>query len=620
MKRMLALIILILLLCGCTAQPQEETGTLPSECTEATAVPTEPKGLYEPFSDLEIQTGGAVRSYMPSIADCYGMRLVGSDILLFSGTEQTTLTRLSGDNLFAVADTQLDWRIEPEDTSFQISENGITYYDAQAREVIFLDHDLKEVRRLGMSSAMVGKPVLSSNRMLVYYCTADAVRVFDMETGLDKLIKSVSYARQSVEDILVNDTVLRCSLQDSQGLEYSIFLSAQTGEMMAQIQHGLQLTAGGDAYYAVVPDGSMDLLVFGGSQMPECVLSPADLDAQPWFLEEQHAAVTVSTGETTSVLDYYDLETGLRTASVELPAGIVPWYMESDADKGIVYLMGYDTRLACARLLGWQLSASATGDEQVYTGARYTLDHPDTQGLARCAEYARSIGETHGIQILVGLEAVENQPWDYTLEPEYQVRVIRRELEKLEGLLQHFPQGFFDNIYGEKRICLVRGIEGNAKSGSVEAASGVQFWWGDTACVALTAGETLEYAFFHEMFHVIDNKVLSDCSVYYYWENLNPTGFTYFQDYTSYLTHDMTEYLREDSRAFIDAYSACFPKEDRARVMEYACTGGNAHYFRSEIMQNKLQTLCRGIREAFRLQDWTDAFLWEQYLDEPLAP
>jgi hypothetical protein len=37
-------------------------------------------------------------------------------------------------------------------------------------------------------------------------------------------------------------------------------------------------------------------------------------------------------------------------------------------------------------------------------------------------------------------------------------------------------------------------------------------------------------------------------------------------------------------------------------------------------MQNKLRTLCQGIREAFKLQDYPEPFLWEQYLHEPLTP
>jgi hypothetical protein len=118
------------------------------------------------------------------------------------------------------------------------------------------------------------------------------------------------------------------------------------------------------------------------------------------------------------------------------------------------------------------------------------------------------------------------------------------------------------------------------------------------------------------MFHVLDSKILSETREYYYWHNLNPQGCQYFQNYTSYLNADVQQYLEEEKRVFIDAYSMCYPKEDRARIMEYACMPGNEHYFTSEIMQSKLKMLCQGIRAAFGLKDHPDRFLWEQYLQE----
>ena len=63
-----------------------------------------------------------------------------------------------------------------------------------------------------------------------------------------------------------------------------------------------------------------------------------------------------------------------------------------------------------------------------------------------------------------------------------------------------------------------------------------------------------------------------------------------------------------------------FPKEDRARIMEYACMDGNESYFTSKTMQKKLRTLCHGIREAYGLADHPEALLWEQYLESPLHP
>jgi hypothetical protein len=45
---------------------------------------------------------------------------------------------------------------------------------------------------------------------------------------------------------------------------------------------------------------------------------------------------------------------------------------------------------------------------------------------------------------------------------------------------------------------------------------------------------------------------------------------------------------------------------------------GNEAYFDAEILQTKLRVICAGIREAFELEN-NDAYLWEQYLQEPLT-
>lgn len=619
MKRFLWFLVLAALLCGCTDQPQTQTTAPPLETTGVVITPTEPMGIYVPHSDLEIQTGGAVRYYLPQTEDCYGLIALDGDLLLFSGSQTTTLHRLSGDELFPVASTKLGCRVDPEDPSFQLGSNGITYYDPNSREVIFLDKDLKEVSRLAVPEGIVGSPVLSANRMQLYYCSADAVRVYDLETGLDRLLKQVSYADQRVQGIYLGDTVLRCQMTDDQGNAHTMFLSAETGEIVTEVWQELALTTRNDRYFAVVPEGILRLRIFGTVGQEPQVLNPRDPESDAWFLEAENCLITASAAEAGCVLDRYDLNTGMLTHTVTLPGGIKPRYAEARGADGI-YVMGYDPMAEQTVLCLWQLPGTEAVDATIYAGRRYTAENPDVESLTFYEEYAQSIGAPHGVQILIGASATANPPEDYILEMEYQIPVIRQQLETLDYLLDQFPRGFLEQIYGVKKICIVRSITGAPESGSLAEAQGIQYWAGNDAYIVLAAGESLEYAFFHELFHIIDNKVLSDTRVYYYWHNLNPVGFGYYWDYTSYLMEDNSEYLQEETRAFIDAYSMCFPREDRARIMEYACNPGNAHYFTSEIMQQKLLTLCKGIREAFGLKNYDQPLLWEQYLKEPLDP
>ena len=618
MKRLIWFLPVLLLLCGCTVQPPEETTIQPPETTGIVTEPTVPAGIYEPFSDLELQTAGAIRCYLPNLKDAYGMRIIQGDVLVFSGTEQTTLTRYTGDALISVGQITLDCWIYPEDSSFQTGENGITYFDSADNSLVYLSRDLQEVSRLKLPAELVGRPVISSDRTLVYYCTADAVRVYDTGTGLDRLLKSISYSGQTVTGVLMNNSILHCVLTDTDGEKNSLFLSAQTGELILQIRQVQNLSDREGRWFLEAEDGLLKQVVFGEKDGPVQALYPEDPFAPFWILDSQGSVVTASMDGEAMKLSCYDLESGTRSAAVELPGTVAPRYIAGTPEGERVYVLAHDEITGGPVVLRWDLNADMLLDDLTYTGPRYNAQNPDEAGLAECAARAGIIGEKYGVNILIGPEAAAVQPEDYVLKQEYQVKLIHRELQALDQALSQFPEGFFDRLYGGVNICILRSITGNAQTGSVDQARGIQFWDGENAYIALAAGENLYKTFFHEIFHIIDSKVLSTTRVYYHWENLNPDGCKYFQDFTSYLTADVSQYLEDENRAFIDAYSLCYPREDRARIMEYACTEGNEAYFTSEIMQNKLKTLCQGIRKAFGLEKYQEPLIWEQYLSEPL--
>ena len=619
MKRLLILILAALLLCGCTVQPGSETAGVP-ESTGFAADPTEPSGSYISGSGMETMSNGALRCYEPELAFCYGIAVQGEDVLVFSGEETTTLTRLSGENLYITASADLDCYVSPEDPSFQAGENGITYYNSVTREVVFLDYDLQEANRIAAPENMTGNPILSGDRLRLYYCTAEAIRVLDLETGLDRMIKSVAYPAQVVSDLLMGDTVLCCAVTDEHGAESTLFLSVTTGETLRSPAQQMTISTGEKLYCAVSKQGEMNVLLFGTTHEDVQMLIPEDPFADAHFLPESKLLVTLQTTETGINADCYDLTTGTRTASVDFPGNVELKVVAAGGNGGYIYFLGRDLDGDRDVICRWDPDASSVEDPAFYSGPYYTLEEPDEAGLDECRSYAASIGEKYGMEILVGPEAVSVQPWDYSFVAEHHVPVIMRELKKLETFLSHFPEGFFDEIFGQEKLCLVRSIRGTAQSGSLEAANGLQFWEDDTAYVVLAAGDSLEHAFYHEIFHLIDNKVLSACNAYYYWRNLNPEGFKYDGSFDVYRDRDGGEYLAEETRAFIDSYSMTYANEDRARIFEYACTPGNEHYFQTEIMQNKLKTLCQGIRTAFGLKKYTGELIWEQYLAEPLTP
>ena len=239
-----------------------------------------------------------------------------------------------------------------------------------------------------------------------------------------------------------------------------------------------------------------------------------------------------------------------------------------------------------------------------------------------CEYYARTIGDTYGVEVLLWEDADLVQPWDYNFEPEYLVPVFKRELDWLNERLASFPEGMLEaaiSHFSSLKICLVREITGSAESGSLSSANGIQFMNGTDAYIVLAAGDTSEKALYHELYHVMETHILGNSIALDQWAKLNPVGFEYDYDYLANAQRDGSEFLQPDTRSFVDTYSMSYPKEDRARIFEYAMTAGSDSLFAASPLQYKLKMLCQGIREAFGLKKSTENFPWEQYLNQPMA-
>ena len=113
----------------------------------------------------------------------------------------------------------------------------------------------------------------------------------------------------------------------------------------------------------------------------------------------------------------------------------------------------------------------------------------------------------------------------------------------------------------------------------------------------------------------MQTHILTESTALDQWEALNPAGFVYGE-----ANPDADIYLQGQTRAFVDRYSMGSLKEDQARILENAMLPGKEAVFQSEYMQRKLNALCTGIREAYRLKKHPDSLPWEQYLVTPLVP
>lgn len=628
MKRFfLPVLALLLVLCGCAAQP--EPITMPTEPTvtvpELTAEPT---GIYEAASDLEESTNGAVRVYPLDRTDSTGIAYMGDDLLLFSGTGFTSLTKFSGSDFRISATAVLDCCIHPSNPAVQVSGRGITYYDEQQKDLVFLDTQLREVKRISLPSTLRGTPALSADRSTLYYCTANALRCIDLESGLDRLLKELYFSSQTLTGLHCNDSIIVCSAEDENGNRSMRYISAETGQLLTETSEDVEVWTQGSLYLATHQDGVYQELLVGDSEFGPALLAPHTYGSTAYPVVEIGGTVLVTEDLdlNTIQLDYYDLRSGKRTATLTLN-GLDPLLcLLGTGDPQTVWFLRYDPQYDCEVLHSWDLTQTATGDHISCFSPRYTAERPDYAGLAACRETAGALSEKYGVQILLWTDAAAFQPWDYTLVPEYQVRVIREELKALEEFLSLYPEGFLKKTAestgsGRIQICLVRSILGNETAeGTLREAVGLQYWDDNkNAYLTLAVGqEQLAQNACHELFHIIESRVMTVSKAYDDWNTMNPKGFCYDYDYITNLTRSDNQWLEGENRAFIDSYSMSYPKEDRARIMEYAMRAGNESCFESETMQKKLRQLCLGIRKAYGLEGSSESFFWEQYLKQPL--
>lgn len=529
---------------------------------------------------MELKTEGAVRAYDASGAT--GIRAMGDKLLLIS---EDRLTLLSGEMLTVDAEWDLGFPLEPE--ALRLGREELSYFDPRSRETLVLDGTLTELRRIPAPADMVGSPILSDDGRFLYYCTQSAIRAWDFDSGVRRPVKELSVPGLTLQDLHEGKGILQCAAGGS-----TLLLSAENGRLLWEGDGTLNLHFRDGLPYAQLRAGAGQRLIFGDK-----LLIPKGL-AEGQFLPQINGAVTVDGSD----ISYYNLETGRREEALNLQ-GVVQ--IEATED-GFLYLLTPDA------LYRWEIGSLPTGDSAIYTAP----NRPDEARLALCKAYAEKIGAHYGITVLIGEEAAGDSPWDYSFEAEVLPPVLEEALTVLDEALSHYPEAILAGTrehFDSLTLSLVRTISGS-KETSVDTAAGVQYLRNREAHVALAIGPGLRRSVYHEFYHVMETHLLGTTTAFDRWDRLNPAGFAYGQT-----GQNTDQLLTGERRAFIDRYSMKYPKEDRARILEYAMEPENEALFQSPILQTKLQTLCEAIREAYGLKKSPDNYLWEQYLVKPLA-
>ncbi len=605
-------VLLCLLLLGCADQTSP---TLPETVPETTtaAITT---GLYDPEHPVEKNYPGLVRAYPLSLQNVQGIRTLGNDVLVLFARGATTLTLFTGDNLTETASLILSFELQPDDPSLQVHEEGISFFDPQRQETILLDRQLQEIRCIAVPSEISGTPILSPNTKILYYCTQWNIIAWDLESGIRRTVKELSFDAQALTALHMDGQILECSIQDD-GLTSKLLLSSSNGLEIRALPEEAVLSTKGAHYFAALTSGYQTLLVFGDADASAELLLPDQNWEEQFYLPEDHAAVTVSTCQDGTQLDYYELNTGILRSSLVLDTSHPPRSMVNSKGHS-VYILAYDQEADCDILYRWDVLRQIPDPTNVtsYKTDYRNADNPDVDALEKCRQSAAAIGKKYGITVCIWEDATAIQPWDYQFTPEHLASVLEKELKLLDARLARYPEGFLEQTashFTGLTICLVRQIQGTGDGQSLTSATGIQFFNENEAYVVITTGKHSEQALYHELYHVMETHILTESTALDTWEALNPSGFVYGGDETDI-------YLQGQTRAFVDRYSMRYAKEDRARVLENAMLQNKKEIFQSEYMQRKLTALCTGIREAYKLKKDPQILPWEQYLVNPIAP
>lgn len=564
MKRLLALLLVLTVLAGCTVHHPTEPGRETEPPTTAPTAPPAPS-LYEPGSQVENQTNGAVRAY-PLGGHCDGMLLLQDRVVLYYLDEQMQLKAYSGQEL-RLEDTATHHIPFPANgTGIQVMEQGIFYYNAGSGSVVVLDGQLRQKQLVELPDEIRGIPVINGDMNTVYYCTAEGIRAMNLSTGIAHMLRQQADYSGSAWGQCFDGSLMVCTVTGSDGNIVTEFVSTETGLQAGKDGDIRLVESCGDRFF--LRRGSDHGTWLFGTRNGDVFefLMPEERDVLPVL--ELGGVLTVSRQAEGYVLDYIDLDSGLRTASVTLP-GLEQLRNVVADPGGYIWFMDEDT------LYRWEISKSAVSDETVYTSPWYTGSDPNEAGLAQCQADAAALGQKYGLEILLWKDAVEG-PWE-KMTPEFRVSVYEEALPVLEEIFARFPEGMLKkigSIYDSKTISVSLVADSGADQGQVA-------WEDGNVYIAVEADQNLRTELLRTLYRVMDTYVLSETSM-------------------------------------LDEWNADKPAEDRARFFVEAMTEDNAEFFKKSSAQSKLRTLCRGIRDAFGMKKYAGELPWEQYLNKPL--
>lgn len=533
MKRMFALLLSLLLLTGCAgnaAPDLEQTQSIPQN--------TQAEHLYAQGSAVEQQTKGAVTMFPLPDGVYSGLTAIGDRLLLKTEGETPMLTVLAGEqgklSEPLAYPEGFDWN-----GVWLSTQNGLIYHDAANAQAVMLDSQLNALKRIDLPQ-MDGAPVFTYENSRIYYCKGQEIRAWEIDLGIDRLIRTHSCQKQVLTGCYLSGKVISCRLTDENGKEKTLYISAENGQTLSEEQGVLSMTSADTYYWASIQDGTLKQQVVG----------TIDTAAQTLLTDPEetlHSALPMNgmLGSKTAqdrclYLSFYDLAAGKKSAAVQIRGVGAPEQYLVDPWSGSVWFLAQDPATNKPALFRWKVVKSSIEDGAACVTTWFDSQNPDTDGLAKLEDRANKLGKAYGVTVRIWQDAVKESD-RYILEPEHQTTVISSALDTLEGVLAKYPEKFLSKSASNKiRIGIVRTIS--------QEITGVQFWSGSDPYILLSAGCDMENEFAKALGYAVTSRVLGNTTIMDGWQGLNPEGFQYGAEPDKTL-------LEGQTRAFVDAES-----------------------------------------------------------------
>ena len=605
MKRLLIVLLMLLLLVGCS---QEEI--IP---TEVPTEPTEPPIPWVEEVGMEWDTEGVLREIPLTIPD--GLHYTSimnfdGDLLLWSiddhleqSSLEMVLVELDDGTVTAARDLPVGQYVYP-----QCQGDTLYLCDGASGLVLALDKELKTVSQWEIEPTDDSLN-MGTNGTLYGFTGDEKLWAMDLATGErdpalegDPTIGWVS--------LVGGNLVVRCYTLDTGTPDYAAI------DLMT-----------GDYTYAGAPRNAGSASKVGDTWMYEYYGENYMYDfytagQEPCRLVPEFSTVTLlnegkllSTSMDSTVVSLYNLDGSLISSCriSEREMGYIDSHIIwNEAHNG--YFMTLRNYGDTARLLFWDISKSIEGADLAFEPVP-TPEESQQKLETRAAE----LGRKYGVNILVG-EQCDTQFDEFSATLATDPEQVNQALNVLERALAVYPEGFLRQLrYGTAygiNIQLIRDLQadGSGRTGGGYSAFTQQGW--ECSLMVIDIEDSSERTYYHEFSHIIDRCLEWDAehregALYSEigWSDLNPgwfDGYTY--DYS--WERDVWDY-----GAFIDGYATIKPTEDRARVLEYAMVNWGDYYFEpGTVLTKKLDYYSRCIRDAFDTEGWPAVTIWEQYL------